>query len=112
MSGQSVADRPNSVKTGLTANRTARRSQNTDRAVVENDAYTAFCARVIRAAGRRIAGGDVEGLPDLAKLAHDLDDALTEAVSGLRRAGYSWTEIANRLGVTKQAAQQRWRIVA
>jgi predicted transcriptional regulator len=30
-------------------------------------------------------------------------------VIGLRRAGYSWAEIAARLGVTRQAAQQHWR---
>jgi DNA-directed RNA polymerase specialized sigma24 family protein len=41
-------------------------------------------------------------------LATDLDDALSQAVTGLRMAGYSWAEIAARLGVTRQAAQQRW----
>jgi DNA-binding XRE family transcriptional regulator len=29
-------------------------------------------------------------------------------VAGLRRAGYSWAEIASRIGITRQAAQQRW----
>ena len=28
--------------------------------------------------------------------------------SGLREFGYSWADIAGRLGVTRQAAQQRW----
>jgi hypothetical protein len=75
---------------------------------VENDAYLGFVARVIAAAGRRIAAGDVDALPDLAKLAHDLDTALITAVTGLRAFGYSWEQIATRLGVTRQAAQQRW----
>ena len=29
-------------------------------------------------------------------------------VTGLRTAGYSWAEIGNRLGITRQAAQQRF----
>jgi predicted transcriptional regulator len=41
-------------------------------------------------------------------LATDLDEAISRAVAGLRKAGYSWSEIAARLGVTRQAAQQRW----
>jgi len=30
------------------------------------------------------------------------------AVDGLRGSGYSWAEIAARIGVSRQAAQQRW----
>lgn len=41
-------------------------------------------------------------------LADDIDDAIALAVSGLRGAGYSWAEIGSRLGITRQAAQQRW----
>src|SRR3954447_6489288 len=75
---------------------------------VENDTYLVFVARVIKAAGKRIAQGDVDALPDLAALATDLDTALITAVRGLREFGYSWEQIASRLGVTRQAAQQRW----
>jgi hypothetical protein len=88
------------VNACLTPGRTPR--------VVENSEFTAFGRRVIRAAGRRIAAGDVEALPDLAALSADLDAAITDAVTGLRAAGYSWGEIASRLGVTRQAAHQRW----
>lgn len=76
--------------------------------VVENSEFAAFGRRIIRAAGRRIAAGDVEALPDLAALSADLDAAIGDAVTGLRAAGYSWGEIASRLGVTRQAAHQRW----
>ncbi len=79
--------------------------------VVENSEFAAFGRRIIRAAGRRIAAGDVEALPDLAALSADLDAAITTAVTGLRAAGYSWGEIASRLGVTRQAAHQRWATV-
>ena len=104
-------ERPASVKAPLTPNRpadvgapgAAGRVRE-----VENPAFAAFVRRVIRAHGRRIAAGDVEGLRDLLTLAHDLDEATRTAVTGLRRAGYSWAEIAERTGTTRQAAHQRW----
>jgi len=78
------------------------------RPVVENDEYAAFTGRVLRAHGRRIATGDIEGLAALMNLADQVDEAVHTAVAGLRTFGFSWAEIAARLGVTKQAAQQRW----
>jgi hypothetical protein len=88
------------VKPALTANRRRR--------VVENDEFAAFVRRVVRAHGRRVGTGDVEALADLVALSDHIDHAIGEAVGGLRRFGYSWTEIATRLGVTRQAVQQRW----
>ena len=97
---------PNSpIRPGSTSRRGARRRRRED---VENDAYLVFVARVIAAAGKRVATGDVEALPDLAQLASEVDAALITAVQGLREFGYSWEQIASRLGVTRQAAQQRW----
>ncbi len=94
-------DRASTVNRELTPNRRIRR-------VVENDDYAAFTRRVIAAQGRRIATGDVEALPALLALSEELDRAIDTAVAGLRACGYSWTEIASRIGVTRQAAQQRW----
>jgi hypothetical protein len=91
----------NSVNDALTSNRRTR-------PVVENPDYAAFARRVIRAAGRRVAAGDVEGLADLLRLSGELDGAIDAAVTGLRTGGYSWAEIATRIGITRQAAQQRW----
>jgi DNA-directed RNA polymerase specialized sigma24 family protein len=76
--------------------------------VVENGEFTAFTSRVVRAAGRRVAAGDVDALPALAALSAELDAAIADAVTGLRAHGYSWAEIATRLGITRQAAHQRW----
>ncbi|MBQ0894666.1 hypothetical protein KBX37_16430 [Micromonospora sp. U56] len=78
------------------------------RHVVENDEFAAFARRIIRAHGRRVATGDVEALRDLTALSSVIDQAITEAVIGLREFGYSWAEIGSRLGITRQAAQQRW----
>ena len=99
-----TADRTTAGGSSRAKGRRSRRS----RAEVENPDYAAFAARIIRAHGRRIADGDIDSLPDLLRLAAELDTATQHAVNGLRAFGYSWGEIAGRLGTTRQAAQQRW----
>ena len=91
--------RRSNVKRRLTPNR-RRRS-------VENDEYASFARRVILAYARRVAAGDIDALADMTGLASELYDAISQAVIGLREAGYSWAEIAVLLCVTRQAAQQR-----
>jgi hypothetical protein len=81
---------------------------NRARPFVENDAYAAFARRVLRAYARRIASGDIESLSLMTRLADDINTAIGEAVTGLHDFGYSWAEIGTPLGVTRQAAQQRW----
>jgi hypothetical protein len=90
----------NTVKTRLTPGRARR--------LVENDDYAAFTRRILRAYARRVADGDVEALIAMTGLARDIDAAIGQAVMGLRAVGYSWAEIGTRLGITRQAAQQRW----
>lgn len=82
----------------------------TPRKTVENKDFAAFARRIVRAHSKRVASGDVEALSDLVALAAAIDQATTDAVIGLREFGYSWAEIANRLGISKQAAQQRWGV--
>src|SRR4051812_48345882 len=88
---------------GLSPHRRSHR-----RIVVENDEFGAFCRRIIRAYARRVAAGDVEALADMTRLSSDLNNAIGEAVTGLYQSGYSWTEIAARLDISRQAARQRW----
>ena len=95
-----TSGRPDVVKNPLTPNRAAR--------LVENDEYAAFARRILRAYARRIATGDVEALTPMLGLSAEIDTAISQAVSGLREFGYSWAEIGSRLGITRQAAQQRW----
>ncbi len=79
------------------------------RRYVENDDYAAFLRRVIVAYSRRVAAGDIDALTAMTRLADDLDTAIRDAITGLRAShGYSWAEIGTRLGITRQAAQQRW----
>jgi hypothetical protein len=75
---------------------------------VENDEYGAFVRRVLRTYARRVGDGDVEALVLMTNLADEIDTAIAEAVKGLRGCGYSWAEIGAQLGITRQAAQQRW----
>jgi hypothetical protein len=84
----------------LTANRPRR--------PVENDEYASFARRVLRAYARRIATGDIDALTAMTDLSAEIDTAIGQAVTGLRSFGYSWAEIGSRLGITRQAAQQRW----
>jgi hypothetical protein len=90
---------PDTVKATLTPDRAGR--------VVENDEYAAFARRVLRAYARRVADGDVEALTLMLGLSAEIDTAIAQAVTGLRGSGYSWAEIGSRLGITRQAAQQR-----
>ena len=88
------------VKKSLTRKRPYR--------VIENDEYVAFLRRVIRAYSRRVAVGDIEAITAMVALATDLEEATRQAITGLRGFGYSWADIAMRLGITRQGAQQRW----
>src|SRR6266852_5654547 len=54
------------------------------RATVENPEFAAFAACILRAAARRVADGDVEGLTALVALRCELDEAIADAVAGLR----------------------------
>jgi hypothetical protein len=95
-----AAERPGTVNKALTANRR--------RVVVENPEYAAFARRILKACSRRIAAGDIESLALMAELADTIDSSIRDSVTGLREHGNSWADIGSRLGVTRQAAQQRW----
>jgi hypothetical protein len=73
----------------------------------ENGEFVAFARRMIRAMGER-AGGDIDTLGEIGSLQAELDAQLHRAVGACRAEGYSWAEIAGRLGVTRQAAFKRF----
>jgi hypothetical protein len=95
----------NTVKPALTPNPRKRSKRE-----VENAAFDAFVRRILRAYARRVAAGDVEALRSLSLLSSEVDAVTRLAVAGLRKSpySYSWSEIADRLGVSKQAAQARY----
>lgn len=74
----------------------------------ETPEYAQMVRRIIRAHGRRCADADPEDLAELIEMSQTLDEAITEAVAGLRHNGFSWAQIAVPLGITRQAAQMRF----
>jgi hypothetical protein len=97
---QHLRSRENTVNKPLTAKRRTRR--------VENDEYALFASRILRAYSCRIASGDIDALASFSALAEEAGELLRTAIFCLRVRGYSWADIGKRLGVTRQAAQQRW----
>lgn len=64
--------------------------------------------RFARALASRAAEGDTEALEQLVEVAAAVDDAIGVAARALHGVDYSWTDIGNVLGVTRQAARQRF----
>lgn len=81
-----------------------------DRGRVDAQEFAAFTRRIIRAYDRRAEAGELDpaDLLDLIQTAKLFEKATTTAVAALRQAGFSWTEIGQALGTTRQAAQQRF----
>src|SRR5919112_3809456 len=96
----------NTVRSALTPRPRTKRT----RRQVETAEFDAFVRRILRAYARRVAAGDVEALASLAQLSAEVDAVTRLAVAGLRNSpySYSWSEIADRLGITRQAAQMRY----
>lgn len=97
------------------ARRTRRVAVNGDiprTARTEAQEYFAFARRILRAASRRVGNRDIEGLAGLVALRDEIDEAIDAAVATLRSeegGGYSYTDIGRVLGISRQAAQQRFR---
>jgi len=65
-------------------------------------------ARVIANGGHRVADEDPEQLHQLLELRDVLDEAILDAVRGMRDAGITWQDIGQAAGTTRQAAIMRW----
>ena len=72
----------------------------------ETSGFLDFARRIVRRAGQRVSGEDVEELVALMAIRKDLDDAIVVAVRGLRRSGSTWADIGAIQGISKQAAEQ------
>lgn len=87
------------------AGSTKRRS----RAPYTNDRYAGFVSRIMRALGRRVSEGDTNDLAMMIDLQRQLDIIIAESVTAMReRFSFSWADIADAAGITKQAAHARW----
>lgn len=71
--------------------------------------YASMARRIVRAYGNRIGEeGEVVDLVGLVALAGEVEIAQQRAVAQLRSHGLSWAYIGKELGVSSQAAYQRW----
>ncbi|WP_217182594.1 hypothetical protein [Streptomyces sp. AC495_CC817] len=75
---------------------------------IETSEYLSFVRRALRAAGERVADCDPFDLAELLTIRESVEVAITTAVVGLRSQGYSWAEVGDGLGISRQAAQQRY----
>jgi hypothetical protein len=76
----------------------------------ESPDLVAMLNRVAKALVRRAAEGDLEAVSALRQAERTMGSALIEAAQAAHSEpnAYSWTEIGRELGMTRQAAQQRF----
>ncbi len=76
---------------------------------VDSMQFLAFVGRIIRAGGIRVGNaGDEFELAELVAMHDVIDEAIAHAVDLQRGRGKSWTSIGESLGISRQAAQQRF----
>lgn len=84
--------------------RQARTQQTT-----ETTEYVAMLERMLNSLGRRVAEGDPSDLAAAVRLQAHLDTVIHEAVARMRAdSGFSWAQLAEELGTTRQGAYQRY----
>lgn len=100
----------------LSANRRSRprRVKRTKRER-ESHEMAQMVFRVARSMVRRASTGDLEALRALRQMRQHIDDATKAAAQELHSptdwvGGYSWTEIARELGISRQAARQQFSL--
>lgn len=73
----------------------------------ETPEVAAAAARMIRAVAVR-AETDVDALPLLTALGDQVEDQLRGTVHGARASGWSWADVSRVLGISRQAAHERF----
>lgn len=68
----------------------------------------AMAGRVVRALVKRAADGDSEALEELLKLAELIPAAIRDAGVAMHRFGYTYTELGDIAGISRQAARERF----
>lgn len=73
----------------------------------EAHTYPPFLRRMIRGYARQVAQADPADFADMVAV-RDYLDAYCHDVARTMQQTHSWTDIAAALGVSRQAARQRW----
>jgi len=76
---------------------------------IETPEYAAMMRRLIRRYGERVGDADPIDLTTMVEISREFDHAIRVAVRGLRAAGFTWREIGEALGTSKEAALMRFR---
>ena len=79
-----------------------------EKRVKDNSEYAKMMRRLLRAYSRRLEIADPDELAVLIDLQADLAQVIKTAAQGMNAAGLSWAEIAEPLGISRQAAFQKW----
>lgn len=77
--------------------------------MIETPEYAGMLKRMIRAYAVRVAEADYVDLADMLEVRAELDAAIRVAVRE-QAARTSWATVAQGLGVTREAAFQRYRV--
>ena len=83
------------------------RGQRAER-VTENGEFGKAAIRMIATLARRVGGSDIAEFGALWEVRAAAEQAAADAIDGLRGKGFSWAELADQAGVTRQAMSQ-WR---
>jgi hypothetical protein len=90
------------------ANQTATAKPRRKRNRKPTEELKGMFRRMLRAYVKRAADEDPWVVADLLAIRTDLDSAIDDAVANLVARGYSWNDIGQELGMTRQAAWKRW----
>lgn len=86
-----------------------RKRYKRPRRYTETVDFIAMVARLVRAAGKRVSTADMDELRALVDLRTELDDVIESAVIAVMdNGGYSWQDIGETLGISRQAAWKRY----
>jgi len=85
----------------------ARKARRAER-VTETSDFGQAAIRMIRAMAKRTGASDIATFALLWELQHETELAVCAAIDALKADGFSWTDLADELGVSRNAISQ-WR---
>jgi hypothetical protein len=86
----------------------ARRSGKRAKAQREAPELGGMLRRMAAAMARRAGEGDLDALVELCEVERAVGSSIKAGAQDAHSFGYSWTDIAAALGLTRQAARQRF----
>lgn len=88
-----------------------RRAEKAAAGLTETDAFAEMMQRLLAAWAARVGCGDTYDLAEFVEFGRSYDAAVRDAVQLghlLQPEAWSWTNVGDAVGVSRQAARQRW----